>query len=106
MELKDKLGLKGAVRNYFKELECPRCHKKYDASKLQNMCECGTPLLARYDLDAFKREFDIEIWERRPAGLWRYWELLPVKSPENVVTLGEGGTPVLKNAPGGRRVRD
>ena len=63
---------------------------------LQNTCVCGGPLLAKYDLDSFKKEFDPALWTQRPKGLWRYWELLPVNSVENAVTLGEGGTPVLK----------
>ena len=31
----------------------------------------------------------------RPPDLWRYHELLPVRSADNVVTLGEGMTPLL-----------
>jgi len=84
------------MNSYLKELECPRCHTKYDASKLHNLCQCGAPLMAKYDLQALKREFDPDVWKERPEGLWRYWELLPVLSKENVVTLGEGGTPVLR----------
>ncbi len=83
---------------YFRELECPpQCHATYDPTVLQNTCVCGgPPLLAKYDLDSFKKEFDPALWTQRPKGLWRYWELLPVNSVENAVTLGEGGTPVLK----------
>ncbi len=81
---------------YFRELECPQCHATYDPTVLQNTCVCGGPLLAKYDLDSFKKEFDPALWTQRPKGLWRYWELLPVNSVENAVTLGEGGTPVLK----------
>lgn len=83
------------MKNYLKDLECPKCHQTYDAGKLHNLCECGTPLLVRYRLDDLKKEFDPEVWSSRPKGLWRYWELLPVCSRDNVVTLGEGGTPVL-----------
>jgi threonine synthase len=83
-------------KTYFHGLECPLCHATYDPTVLQNTCVCGGPLLARYDLDSFKKEFDPGLWAKRPPGIWRYWELLPVNSPQNAVSLGEGGTPVLK----------
>ncbi len=90
------------MKNYLKELECPKCHKTYDAGKLHNLCECGAPLLVRYRLDDLKKEFDPGVWRTRPQSLWRYWELLPVHSRDNVVTLGEGGTPVLPMAQMGK----
>lgn len=92
---KDPLISSYPGRSYFKELECPKCHAKYNPSELHNLCKCGTPLLARYDLLTLKREFDPDVWQRRPRGLWRYIELLPVINPKNVVSLGEGGTPIL-----------
>jgi threonine synthase len=74
-------------------LECGRCGRRYDADEPQNLCECGTPLLARYDLDAVRvSTADIAA---RPANLWRYRELLPVREERHVVTLGEGMTPIL-----------
>ncbi len=73
---------------------CPRCHAEYDATTLLGLCRsCGSPLLARYDLDAVTVGPD-DI-ARRAADLWRYHELLPVSAPEHVVTLGEGMTPLL-----------
>jgi threonine synthase len=83
------------MATYLRELECPRCGKKYDPSRLNNLCECGTPLLVRYDLETLAREFDPGEWRKRPEGLWRYKELLPVVEDENRVSLGEGGTPVF-----------
>jgi len=83
------------MKSYLKALECPRCGKTYDPSQLTNMCECGTPLLVRYDLESLKKEFDPNSWKERPKGLWRYREVLPVLDEKNIVSLGEGGTPVL-----------
>ncbi|MFC0530623.1 hypothetical protein [Phytohabitans kaempferiae] len=37
---------------YLLDLECPRCETRYDASRPRNLCACGSPLLARYDLAA------------------------------------------------------
>ncbi|MFF0342212.1 threonine synthase [Kribbella sp. NPDC004875] len=72
-------------------LECPRCGATHDADQIIGLCPCGSPLLARYGVpEVTKAEV-----AARPPDLWRYHELLPVRSPENVVTLGEGMTPLL-----------
>ncbi|MGW4155281.1 threonine synthase [Micromonospora chersina] len=77
-------------------LECPRCDQRHPADKLQNLCECGSPLLARYDLAAVAASVTPEQFGLRPADLWRYRELLPVADPRFVTTLGEGWTPLLR----------
>jgi threonine synthase len=83
-------------------LECGRCARWHEADKPQNLCECGTPLLARYDLGAITvSPRDIAA---RPANLWRYRELLPVRDSGNVVTLGEGMTPILPLRSYGSRI--
>jgi threonine synthase len=77
-------------------LDCPRCGEQHPADKLQNLCECGSPLLARYDLAAVAAAVTPEQFGLRPADLWRYRELLPVADPRFVTTLGEGWTPLLR----------
>ncbi|MEU5525577.1 threonine synthase [Micromonospora chersina] len=77
-------------------LECPRCDQRHPADKLQNLCVCGSPLLARYDLAAVAASVTPEQFGLRPADLWRYRELLPVADPRFVTTLGEGWTPLLR----------
>ncbi|MGI9009256.1 MAG: threonine synthase [Streptosporangiaceae bacterium] len=77
------------------QLDCPRCGRRHDATSQQGLCDCGSPLLARYDLErvaATVRQADLA---GRPADLWRYHELLPVADPGHVVSLGEGMTPLL-----------
>ena len=74
-------------------LDCPRCGARHDADQVHGTCSCGSPLLARYDLgrvQASRRDI-----AARPADLWRYHELLPVREPAHVVSLGEGMTPLL-----------
>jgi threonine synthase len=74
-------------------LECPSCGRQHDADVLTNVCDCGSPLLARYDLSrvaATPRSLST-----RPPDLWRYHELLPVRDPASVVSLGETVTPLL-----------
>ena len=77
-------------------LECSRCHRLWDSGKLQNVCpDCQSPLLARYDLPAAHAELQREGFVARPRGMNRWHELLPIQTPESVVTLGEGDTPLL-----------
>jgi threonine synthase len=80
---------------YLTHLECPRCGTTYDAHQPQNLCTCGSPLLARYDLTAVAGAVTPDEIARRPADLWRYRELLPVTDAGHIVTLGEGWTPLL-----------
>jgi threonine synthase len=81
--------------SYLTHLECPRCSRQHDADVLQNLCGCGSPLLARYDLAAVKSKLAPADLTGRPACLWRYHELLPVRDEQHVVSLGEGMTPLV-----------
>jgi len=84
-------------------LECSACADRYEADRLQNLCRCGHPLLARYDLAAVAVT-PAEVAARRP-GLWRWAELLPVRDPGHRISLGEGDTPLL-DLGGGVFVKD
>ncbi len=78
-------------------LECALCHLEHEARRLLNLCrECGKPLLVRYDLKQAGRTLTKEALVARRADLWRYREVLPVESDENIVSLGEGWTPLLQ----------
>jgi len=81
--------------SFLAHLECSQCHALYSVDTPAHLCICGSPLLARYDLDAVKEYLSKEMVHLREPSLWRYHELLPVTSPDNVVTLGEGMTPLL-----------
>lgn len=81
--------------SYLTHLECGRCGKHHDADVVQSTCSCGAPLLARYDLATAAATWTRDDIATRPPDLWRYHEILPVRSPHNVVTLGEGMTPLL-----------
>lgn len=81
--------------SYFTHLECPKCKEEYDGSTATHLCVCGSPLLARYDLLRLKEHWSIEQLKTREPTLWRYHEVLPVLSPANRVSLGEGMTPLV-----------
>ncbi len=76
-------------------LQCSRCRTWHKADEVQGVCSCGSPLLARYDLDQVAACTGPAEIAARPPGLWRYHELLPVADADNVVSLGEGMTPLL-----------
>jgi threonine synthase len=77
-------------------LECSRTGTSYDADVVQGVSEVGAPLLARYDLEQVRATVTREEIATRPHTLWRYHEVLPVRDPAHVTTLGEGMTPLLR----------
>jgi threonine synthase len=78
-------------------LECAACHLEHEARRLHNLCrKCGKPLLVRYDLERAGKTLTKESLLGRQADLWRYREVLPVDNDENVISLGEGWTPLLR----------
>jgi len=81
--------------SYLDCLECPKCGARYDAGERHNLCACGSPLLAVYDLAALAAGLQPSDLAGRPPNLWRYREFLPVDDPHYIVSLGEGWTPML-----------
>ena len=76
-------------------LECTRCDRRYDPGQVLNLCECGGPLFARYDLERAAKNMRPGHLALREPTLWRYDDVLPVDSPDHRVSLGEGFTPLL-----------
>src|SRR5436190_2841313 len=77
-------------------LECALCGLRHEAHRLLNLCrECGKPLLVRYDLDKAKQSLTKESLGSRRPDMWRYREVLPVADDSNIVSFGEGWTPLL-----------
>ncbi|MFQ5817372.1 MAG: threonine synthase [Terriglobia bacterium] len=75
-------------------LKCSRCRARWPADEPQNLCRCGGPLLAQYELARAARTMTREALAGRGPGLWRYGEVLP-GSTANAVSLGEGSTPLV-----------
>ena len=82
--------------SYIKDLICSSCGNSFSSEQIQTYCtDCNAPLLPNYDLLAIKHKVDRDEIRFRPKGMWRWFELLPVSKVTNVVTLGEGNTPLL-----------
>ena len=76
-------------------IECAGCGWREPYQKPRSACpECGGDWLdARYDYEGVRLKWDTEL-VRRPFTMWRYRELLPLRDDANLITMGEGGTPL------------
>ena len=85
------------MKCYLSHLECTACGDTFSADELHRLCaSCGKVLYARYDLDAAGRALSPDDLASRRGDMWRYFELMPVRQPDNVVSLGEGFTPIIR----------
>jgi threonine synthase len=80
----------------FTHLACTKCDATYEKGVRLNLCRCGAPLFARYDLKAAARDMRPGHLELREKTLWRYKEVLPVENAEHKTCLGEGMTPLIE----------
>src|SRR5947207_15148243 len=85
-------------------LECSQCGKQRAAGELHNLCECGGPLLVRYDLDALRQSWPRDSVSSGPNSMWRYAPILPVRDRSHIVSLGEGMTPIIRTRSLGEQV--
>ncbi len=76
-------------------LDCTRCERQYAPGQILNLCECGAPLFARYDLERAAKDMRPGHLALREPTLWRYDNVLPVDDPDDRISLGEGFTPLL-----------
>jgi threonine synthase len=74
-------------------LECSLTGEQHAADRLHNLSRAGKPLLVRYDLDAVR--LDAAMLAARPAGMWKWRELLPLPEGVAPVSLGEPETPLV-----------
>src|SRR5271170_7917067 len=85
----------GDLPTFVTHLECGLTGQRYEADVVQGLSKAGKPLLVRYDLAGVRKALTKDMLASRPQTLWRYRELLPVRRPENVVSLGEIVTPLI-----------
>ncbi|HUJ20212.1 MAG TPA: threonine synthase [Bryobacteraceae bacterium] len=90
--------------NNLTHLECSLCSRTFEAGKVHNLCECGGPLLVRYDLEQLRRSWKRETLASAPNSMWRYGPVLPVTQQKSIISLGEGMTPLLRTERLGRRL--
>ncbi len=82
---------------FLTHLTCTSCGLRHEWSQLQNLCTaCQKPLFANYDLAGVDRVLTRDALATREKSLWRYREVLPLPLDQEPVSLGEGGTPLLR----------
>ena len=84
---------------FLTHLECTACGLRHEWNQLQNLCTaCGKALFAVYDLAALRKldRLKRSSFSGREKSLWRYRELLPLPQDAKSISLGEGGTPLLR----------
>jgi len=85
------------TNSLYSHLECVECGKVFSKDIIHTLCDepdCKSILSAKYNFGA--NSLTKEELKNRPATLWRYKEFLPVLDEANIVSLGEGFTPILK----------
>src|SRR5580698_1401798 len=91
-------------QTFMTHLECSLCSKIFEAGRRWNLCECGGPLLVRYDLARLRTEWQRESLNTAVNSMWRYSPALPVRDQSSIVSLGEGMTPLLAAHRTGARI--
>ena len=85
------------MKSFLTHLECTYCGIELSADEPHRTCpDCGKVLYPRYDLQSASAALKREDLKERPPNMWRYFEVMPVLDEANVVTLGEGFTPIFK----------
>lgn len=78
-------------------LRCDSCGAEVDLRRQVNLCpHCGGLLEVQYDMEGLKRSADLFRSYTR-SSIWRYRDFMPPVADQNIVTLGEGGTPLVKS---------
>lgn len=77
--------------------KCAKCGKEYNDDNVPANDGCGGRIDITFDLESVKDSFSRESLERTKGGLWKYFDLMPLERQENIVTLGEGDTPLVQS---------
>jgi len=85
------------MKSYLTHLECTKCGEIFSCDDVHQTCPaCGKVLYAKYDLKGAKQDLNKAILKNRTPNMWRYFEVMPIKKEANIISLGEGFTPLLK----------
>jgi threonine synthase len=80
-----------------KYLQCAYCGREYPKGVIQYRCECGDSLEIIYDYNEIRGKITWDELRSRPFGHWRYQEFYPPLKAGSIVSMGEGGTPLIRS---------
>ena len=93
------------MKSFLTHLECTYCGKVFSSEEPQRLCDdCGKVLYPRYDISSARKSLKKEDLLYRSSNMWRYFEMMPIINESNIVTLGEGFTPIFKTGRLGERI--
>lgn len=73
-------------------IQCSNCNEEYSLSSINTFAVCcNQPLVIKYDMPAYL----ISAINTQQQNMWRYSAMLPVIKEKNIVSLGEGMTPIF-----------
>jgi len=78
-------------------LRCVRCGRQYPKGVIRYRCDCGDSLEIVYDYGEIKGRISWEELRDRPYDHWRYQEFYPPLKSRSIVSMGEGGTPLIRS---------
>ena len=82
---------------YFSHLQCSSCSSTYPNNVLINLCHCGKPLFAKYTFSESRNQNILKNLDDSSNSMWRYSQVLPVNNTDEIVSLGEGLTPLIES---------
>ena len=85
------------MQSFLSHLECTETGETYSADEPHTLSPAAQKVLyPRYDLAAAAHAIDRRALTERAPSIWRWFEVMPVRDESNIVTMGEGGTPMLR----------
>lgn len=80
-----------------KSFRCFECGKTFPTDRIRYRCDCGGSLDITYDYEQISKELGWKELKSRELSHHRYTEFFPVLRNENFITMGEGGTPLIRS---------
>jgi threonine synthase len=87
----------GDITLELRRYKCAKCGKEYTDDTVPPNDKCGGRIDVFHDLERIKETLTKRELENRKGDLWKYFELMPLRKRESIITLGEGGTPLFRS---------
>ena len=84
------------TETFVTHLECSMTGERSEPDVVHGLSAAGYPLLVRYDLIKAREKMSLASLGARPLDMWRYREILPVRRSQDLVSLGESATPLVR----------